>query len=104
MAGNCKLRLPLPIQILEQPDYGNQSRPRYKCNFFNSNDIAFVPENGLFDFVTKYHQYVKKKLGSSARDRAVIEALESLEDGVLDKEKRDANVKLLSERLAAKVE
>lgn len=44
-----------PGTILEQPDFGNQSRPRYKCNFFNSNDIAFVPENGLFDFVTKYH-------------------------------------------------
>jgi len=27
-----------------------------------------------------------------------------LEDGILDKEKRDANVQLLSERLAAKVE
>ena len=50
----------------------------------------------------KYHSFVKKKLGNSARDRAIVEALESLEDGILDKEKRDANVSLLSERLAAK--
>ena len=50
------------------------------------------------------HKFSIISMGNSARDRAVIEALESLEDGILDKEKRDANVKLLSERLAAKVE
>ncbi len=62
--------------------------------------MAFVPENGLYDFVTKYQQFVKKKLGSNARDRAVIEALESLDDGILEKEKKEANILSLIERLA----
>ena len=55
-----------------------------------------MPENGLSDFVQKYHQNVKKKLGSSPKDRAIIEALSNCEEGILDVEKREANILPLS--------
>ena len=41
---------------------------------------------------------------TSARDKAVIEALETLEDGVLDSEKAAAGIQLLSKRLAVQDE
>lgn len=41
---------------------------------------------------------------TSARDKAVIEALETLEDGVLDSEKAGAGIQLLSKRLSVRDE
>jgi hypothetical protein len=66
LAWHGKFLLSPFLKIQETP--ADRNRPRYTCNFFNYNGVAFVPVTGLYDFVTSYPQWVKKKLGSSARD------------------------------------
>ena len=64
--------MPLPSRmvtlgkILQTPT--DISRPRYTCNYFNDENISFLPVTGLFDFVTHYGKYVTKRLGASKRD------------------------------------
>jgi hypothetical protein len=58
-----------------------------------------VPVTQIHDFVSTYSRWVKKPLGKSTRDLAIIEALKLLPDGVLEKEKKEANIAPLAERL-----
>ena len=76
--------------MLEVP--GEEVRPRYKVNFFNNNDVAFVALSGLYDFVINYKQWAPKKFSQSNRDKAIAMALRYVPQGTLDEEKQVAGV------------
>jgi hypothetical protein len=80
-----------PLQILEMPAEGD-TRFKYHCDYFNSNNHAKVPKKDLFDFIASYGKYVKKPLTMSTRDGGIRIALERCPDGVLEDEKKMAGI------------
>lgn len=83
-------------QVKEIPLDSN--RPRYTCTFFNHDSSASVPVTGLTDFVQAYGHWVRKPLKHSQKDRAIVEALEAVADGVLETEKKAAGVLPFAQR------
>jgi len=81
------------VQILQLPADGD-TRFKYHCNYFNSNDSARVPKKDLFDFIASYGKYVKRPLTGSTRDGGIKKALEDCPDGVLEDEKKIAGVEI----------
>ena len=67
----------------------------YTVNFFNNNDVAYVTENAIFDFVESYKEKTPKSLSKSKRDTAIRVALQYVEEGILDDIKAAAGVKTI---------
>lgn len=67
----------------------------YTVNFFNNNDVAYVTENAIFDFVECYKEKTPKSLSKSKRDTAIRVALQYVDEGILDDIKAAAGVKTI---------
>ena len=37
-------------------------RQKFKCNFYNNSDVAYVPSSGIFDFVDNFKTYAPKAI------------------------------------------
>ena len=51
-----------PIKYEDMIDEWEKACRKYKCNFFNNNDVAFVAASGLFDFIQTFDEMAPKKL------------------------------------------
>lgn len=51
------------FQIIEMPPTGvplMNAKAKFKCNFFNNGDVAYVHMSGIFDFVENFTKYAPK--------------------------------------------
>lgn len=38
------------------------AKAKFKCNFFNNGDVAYVHQSGIFDFVDNFSKYAPKAI------------------------------------------